>query len=107
MPISSTRPQTCMSKRKPILRLVGPSMLVQCIKSVSCSEARSSVSWQELWCAGVTYRGAAFCTDDRSSSGVPKAGLQCQSFALSLQMQMGIFIFFFSGHTVGRNSVSY
>lgn len=83
-------------------------MLVQCIKFVSCAEARSGASWRELCCAGGMYGGAAFYTDGRSSSGAPKTGLQCQRVALSLQLQMEkIHIFFFSGHTVGRNSNSY
>lgn len=84
----------CLRCRTP--ELSGPEILMlQSLLSghwgciLPCSE-----KWYELAgalvCSWCVRRG---CTDDRSSSGAPKTGLQCQRVVLSLQIHMGLFFF--------------
>lgn len=71
-------------------------------KAVSCPAVRSGVSWQELWCAAGVCRSIALMAGFYQEP--PKQGLMPESHTFFADIHGTSF---FSGHAVGRNSVSY
>lgn len=93
----------CLRCKTPEVRDTAVSaVLPQGTKAVSCPAVRSGESWQELWWAAGVYRRAAlmevFIRSPKDRVSVP----ECCTLFTDTHGTL-----FFSGHTVGKNSVSY